>query len=374
MKKRISRVMSNRTVILAIDSGGTKCEMLAVDAATGEVVREVRHQADSLPAACRPKQNFGGAGRTSEVLGYCLDEMLDGLDFQKLLPTGNVSKEMVEKELERHGLTAEDYQPVGEIDGVFYSEAMTWGIAISAGTGTVGMVWPPKEKQADGPLLNGRVADVVQFANSGRLLIDAVGPLLGDWGSAYSIGLDFLRRAYREQESQTEPLAEMQAICAHLDAFSGIERKPDEKKLTDNYRHLSHFIYTYTDRSIIASLSRVCGDCAKNGSELAESVLLSAGSDLAESVIRAAKRSGIAKMDFPVLASGSVLMNDDIVYGAMKERLEREMPQAKLIRAARPQVCGQIVARFMKMDPVNYRIVMLNFFAKYHDYIHNKKS
>ncbi len=124
--------MSNRTVILAIDSGGTKCEMLAVDAATGEVVGEVRHQADSLPPACRPKQNFGGAGRTSEVLGYCLDEMLDGLDFQKLLPTGNVSKEMVGKELERHGLTAEDYQPVGEIDGVFYSEAMTWGIAISA--------------------------------------------------------------------------------------------------------------------------------------------------------------------------------------------------------------------------------------------------
>ena len=368
--------MSNRTVILAIDSGGTKCEMLAVDAATGEIIREVRHQADSLPAACRPKENFGGAGRTAEVLGFCLDEMLDGLDFQKLLPTGNVSKEMVEKELARHGLTIDDYQPVGEIDGVFYSEAMTWGIAISAGTGTVGMVWPPKDKRqtdAAGPLLNGRVADVVQFANKGRLLIDAVGPLLGDWGSAYSIGLDFLRRTYREQESQAEPLAEMQAICAHLDAFSGIERKPDEKKLSDNYRHLSHFIYTYTDRSIIASLSRVCGDCAKAGSELAENVLLSAGSDLAESVIRAAKRSGIAKMDFPVLASGSVLMNDDIVFAAMKERLEREMPQAHLIRAPRPQVCGQVVARFMKLDPVNYRAVMLDFFANYHN-IHNKKS
>ena len=262
--------MSNRTVILAIDSGGTKCEMLAVDAATGEIIREVRHQAGSLPAACRPKENFGGAGRTAEVLGYCLDEMLDGLDFQKLLPAGNISKEMVEKGLARHGLTAEDYQPIGEIDGVFYSQAMTWGIAISAGTGTVGMVWPPEEKQTAGPLLNGRVADVVKFANNGRLLFDAVGPLLGDWGSAYSIGLDFLRRAYREQESQNEPLAEMQAICAHLDAFSGIERKPDEKKLSDNYRYLSHFIYTYTDRSIIASLSRVCGDCAKNGSELAK--------------------------------------------------------------------------------------------------------
>ncbi len=364
--------MSNRTVILAIDSGGTKCEMLAVDAATGEIIREVRHQADSLPAACRPKENFGGAGRTAEVLGYCLDEILEGLDFQKILPTGNVSREMVGKELARHGLTAEDYQPIGEIDGVFYSEAMTWGIAISAGTGTVGMVWPPKEKQSDGPLLNGRVADVVQFSNSGRLLIDAVGPLLGDWGSAYSIGLDFLRRAYREQESQNEPLAEMQAICAHLDAFSGIERKPDEKKLSDNYRYLSHFIYTYTDRSVIASLSRICGDCAKNGSELAKNVLLSAGSDLAESVIRAARRSGIDKMDFPVLASGSVLMNDDMVFAAMKERLEREMPQARLIRARRPQVCGQVVARFMKLDPVNYRAVMLDFFANY-QHIHNKK-
>ena len=51
--------MSNRTVILAIDSGGTKCEMLAVDAATGDIIREVRHQAGSLPAACRPKENFG---------------------------------------------------------------------------------------------------------------------------------------------------------------------------------------------------------------------------------------------------------------------------------------------------------------------------
>jgi LDH2 family malate/lactate/ureidoglycolate dehydrogenase len=42
MKKRISQYMSNRTVILAIDSGGTKCEMLAVDAATGDIIREVR--------------------------------------------------------------------------------------------------------------------------------------------------------------------------------------------------------------------------------------------------------------------------------------------------------------------------------------------
>ena len=363
--------MSNRTVILAIDSGGTKCEILAVDAATGDVIREVRHQADSLPPSCRPKENFGGAGRTAEMLGYCLDEMLDGLEFQKLLPTGNVSKEMVGKELERHGLTAEDYQIVGEIDGVFYSEAMTWGIAISAGTGTVGMVWPPKSGRTDGPLLNGRVADVVKFANDGRLLIDAVGPLLGDWGSAYSIGLNFLRRAYREQESQAEPLADMQAICAHFDTYPGLVRKEGEKKLMDNYRGMSHFVYTYTDRSVIASLSRICGDCAKNGSELAESVLLSAGSDLAESVIRAAKRSGIAKMDFPVLASGSVLMNDDIVFGAMKERLEREMPQANLIRAPRPQVCGQVVARLMKLDPVNYRAVMLDFFANYHN-IHKK--
>jgi hypothetical protein len=78
-------------------------------------------------------------------------------------------------------------------------------------------------------------------------------------------------------------------------------------------------------------------------------------------------------MDFPVLASGSVLMNDDMVFAAMKERLEREMPQAKLIRAPRPQVCGQVVAKFMKLDPVNYRAVMLDFFANYHN-IHNKKS
>ena len=141
----------------------------------------------------------------------------------------------------------------------------------------------------------------------------------------------------------------------------------------DNYREMSHFVYTYTDRSVIASLSRVCGDCAKNGSKLAENVLLSAGSDLAESVIRAAKRSGIAKMDFPVLASGSVLMNDDIVFGAMKERLEREMPQANLIRATRPQVCGQIVARFMKLYPTNYRAFILDFFKNYHK-IHNKKN
>jgi hypothetical protein len=58
----------------------------------------------------------------------------------------------------------------------------------------------------------------------------------------------------------------------------------------------------------------------------------------------------------------------------MKDRLEREMPQARLIRAARPQVCGQVVARFMKLDPENYRAAMLIFFAKYHDHIHNKNS
>ena len=62
----------------------------------------------------------------------------------------------------------------------------------------------------------------------------------------------------------------------------------------------------------------------------------------------------------------------DALFAAMKDRLEREMPQASLIRARRPQVCGQVVARFMKLDPVNYRAVMLDFFANY-QHIHNKK-
>ena len=340
--------MSNTTIILAIDCGGTKCEMLAVDAETAEVIREVRHQADRLPPDCRPKQIFGGIGRTPELLNYCLNEALGDMVFDRLLVTSNVTKETLDDMLAEHGMTAANYLTVGETLSALFSENQTWGIAIAAGTGTVGTAWLPSGES---------------------LLIDGVGPVVGDWGSAYSIGLDFLRRSFRKQSYQHEPLEEMQRICAHCDAFPGTERSEGERPLVENSRRVAQYIYKYTDRSVTASLARICGECAQQGSELAKEVLLKAGNDLAESVLLAANCLGFATMKrFPVVASGSVLRKNDIVFEAMRRRLATEMPQADVIQAQRPQVCGQIVGMLKKLYPPDGGMFINQFFENYHKF------
>ena len=344
--------MQEETIILAIEIGGTKCEILAVDPLTADVVGSVRHQADELPPECRPKQFFGGIGRTEEMRRFCLKELIGTVKPRNVLLATNVVLDGMKGMLEEHGIAIQDSLYVGEIEGAFLSMDMTWGIAMASGTGTVGMVWMP-----DG---------------SSRL-IDGVGPMLGDWGSGYSIGLDFLRRAFREQESQNEPLEEMQRICAHLDCFSGTERKDDERPLGENYRRLGRLVNEYSDRSVIASLSRVCGDCATSGSALAIDVLQKAGRDLAESVIRASRRSGMdAIQGFPMVASGSVLLKNDIVFDAMKKRLEAELPQAKVIRAARPQVCGQVIGMLRKLHPTGGKAVIDHFFESYQKWINSE--
>ena len=350
----------NGTVILAADIGGSKCEILAVDANTGDVIKEIRQQADLLPAECQPKQNFGGAGRSKEMLSYCMGKMLGKLSFSGILPCGNMPREMFFAAIPPNMKMLDDYLHVGEAEGVLCSEDLTWGMILAAGTGTIGMTWLP----------DGRTR-----------LIDAAGPILGDWGSGYYIGHQFLRLSYREQESQIEPLDEMKAICEHLDAYPGIAQKPNEhditaypgyvrkaneQTLTENYNRLNPFVYVHNDRSIIASLSQVCDNCAKKGSTLARRVLQDAADNLAETAIRASKRNGFDKMEsFPLVASGSVLMNNTFVFNIFNKRLEADLPIAKVIRATRPQVCGQIVKRFRSMNLPDYQARMAHFFESY---------
>ena len=344
--------MQEETIILAIEIGGTKCEILAVNPFTGDVVGSVRHQADELPPECRPKQVFGGIGRTEEMRRFCLAELFGTVKQRNVFLATNVMLEEMKGIMDEYGIVIQDALLVGEVNSALFSMDLTWGIALASGTGTVGMVWMP-----DG---------------SSRL-IDGVGPVLGDWGSGYSIGLDFLRRAFREQETQAEPFEEMQRICEHLDRFPGTERKENELPLVENYRRLGQYVYRYSDRSVIASLSRVCGDCAKRGSAMAIEVLLKAGGELAESVIRASRRCGMdAIQSFPMVASGSVLLKNDIVFDAMKKRLEAELPQAKVIRAVRPQVCGQIVGMLRKLHPTGGKAVINHFFESYQKWINSK--
>ena len=328
--------MSDSPLILATDCGGTKCAMLLVEPADGSVVRATWHRVGDLPVGKHPSQIFGGCGRSTEMLDYCLQDMITQLPNRPVMLISNMNSSVIQSKLQASGVTVTSAAGIAEAQCVLLAENLNWGMVLSAGTGFIGTVWMP-----DGT----------------STTIDASGPLIGDWGSAYFIGQTFLRRTYREQEYSRTPLPDMVAICRHLDTF-----RTTEGSFVTNYHALMGFGPLYNDRSVVASLSQVCEQCAREGSRLAHDVLVEAGEEIAISTIRTAKTCGLAELaDAPIIASGSVLRHSDIVHAAWYSRTQEALPKAHLIRAKRPQICGQIISVLRTMNPT----VIQAFFNHY---------
>ncbi len=145
------------------------------------------------------------------------------------------------------------------------------------------------------------------------------GTLLGDEGSAYDIGVESLRAACRAVDGRTLDTRLTERIKAQF----GLEHLRDLTKVVYGPPMLS--------RTQIGALSRLVAEVAETGDEIADEILRTAGHRLADLVPPVVRRIGLDVSDvIPVVASGSVLQHNPVVFEAMAEAVELSYPLANV--------------------------------------------
>jgi glucosamine kinase len=153
------------------------------------------------------------------------------------------------------------------------------------------------------------------------------GPLLGDDGSAYRIGLDALRAFTRAADGYPPPTLLLTAVAKALSL--------------DEPRQLFDAAYDGTlDRIAIARLAPLVADAAAQGDTVAEGIVRAAAEALARLVEVTAHASELRGSDRRVVLSGGVLLAGGLVAARLSSRLGEILPDYPVIRPAVQPVVG----------------------------------
>ncbi len=315
---------SPKRIIIAADFGGTKGDILIVDADSGKLLKRSQNDFMDMPPEIVAKAvaSWSGLGRSVEMGSYCLGQALDGIRPKEAFLVYNGLK-FDRGVLSSLGIELRDKILVIEEDGIMAAEELQEGVCVILGTGATSAVYMKGRKP---------------------FLIDAYGPLCGDWGGGYQIGRNFVRNALREQNFTEDVLSETQEILTFLQSvvtgYDVILSNPLGN--CDATWKIIGILLQRENRSIVAALAKVCDACARKGSRLAIDVLEDAGREAAENVRRGAVHVGIDGMErIPVLASGSVLLHSDFVYDSFRRNVTASLPNAEVWRSRKSQTYGQ---------------------------------
>ena len=319
---------SAKNIIIASDFGGTKGDLLIVNADDGSIIRRVCKTWRDLPKEIisEIQSAKSGIGRTQQMFCYCLDKALDGLNIKDIyfITSGfgfyaNISELL--------GSQPKLKLSMMEAKGVMFAEGYKTGICSLLGTGATGEIF------IDGQSV---------------FLIDSFGLIGGDWGGADNIGFNFIRTVLREQMFMNELMPETNAIVQFIEENVKDAHPIDRSKPLDSPRATRWIVTVITTHgnniSLVSSFSELCDSCARNGSKIAKNVLETAGREIAENIFRGAVFTKVDKMDeLPIVVSGSVFMHSDFVFESFLNSLSPRLPNAKIIRSFKPQTYGHVI-------------------------------
>jgi glucosamine kinase len=176
-------------------------------------------------------------------------------------------------------------------------------------------------------VIAGTGSNVVGRCLSGRLMsAGGWGPMLGDEGSGYWIGLEAVRAGLRARDRGIE-------TCLLREIMNFWELGEPETGLGLLVAKANH-----RPRPDFAELAAVVANCADSGDELATGVLERAGEELAGQVrlvMSKMKAGGCGATESARVAfTGSVLGKIARVRGAMEEHLHAAIPEAEVAQQA----------------------------------------
>lgn len=290
--------------ILAIDSGGTKCDAL-LTRDDGALLGWSRVNWDD-PESGRSSH---GSGRSRASVVRAIRQVMQGATCDELHISAVAHRAHFMSEACALVTRRIHTYSVNECDPAFALSGSDHGIVVLAGTG--GAVY--------GHAMDGRQAQ-----------LDGLGPLLGDYGSGYQIGQLALRAVARAGWHPRHATSLTLAIHQAL----GIT---DERYSRD---YLVQFMLGERDRAEVAALARLVDREAVAGDAIAIDILREAAAAMAESVFDLAERLDLRGQAFPLIASGSIAMRSTIFWEHLCARVLAFAPAAQPMRPLLPPVVG----------------------------------
>lgn len=164
------------------------------------------------------------------------------------------------------------------------------------------------------------------------------GALLGDEGSAYSIGLAGIRRALLADEGRCAPTVLVESVCRYFDV-------PTPRWVIGKLRVLK--------QALTAGFAPEVSKAAQAGDAVAIEVMQSAGADLGELAAFTAGKVFEREDEFPVVLAGGVFAAGELVIDPIRRILRQKFPNARIVIATmRP---GEAVARLTMRHPERCR-------------------
>lgn len=302
--------------VLAIDSGGTKCHAILVRD-DGQLLGWGR----SHPAKGRVDYATYGGGRSHRVMLYTIKEALGSAVYDELhigavgqFPAEFLFKNRRPMRLQVHQIT----EPMA----AFRLVGITYGVCTLAGTGA---------------FVHGRTRD-------GRFRhLDGLGPLLGDHGGGYAIGLRAIQAAAK---SGWHPRHRVTFANEIFDACGGHRNDPYGQSLIE-YMTLPH------DRSEIARFARLVSEAAAGGDGVAIGILREAASALAATVYDLVDQLQMAAEDYALVGTGGVITGSDLYWNHLCKEVKAFAPRFQPLRSDLPAVAGVALATLGRMAEVD---------------------
>jgi len=292
--------------VLAVDSGGTKCDaLLARD--DGAILRWNR-VTWSDPAS---RRTVVGGGRSLSAITTAIRQTLGDLMCRELHVAG-VSHlfDHVLDLCRRHAAIIKAYH-MHEGDPSFAQCDQTYGIVAVAGTGAT---------------IQARTRDGRQFR------LDGLGPYLGDYGGAFYIGMQAVRAAGRFDWAPRYHTSLAEPVYAALGLLNGGPPQPHDL--------LVYMIKPPTDRAVIASLARIVDEQARAGDAVARDILHDAATAMAETILCVAERAGFLSESCPLIGHGSVAQRSAIFWEHLCARVLAYAPNITPMLPPFPPVVG----------------------------------
>ncbi|HBG00193.1 MAG TPA: hypothetical protein DDW87_01275, partial [Firmicutes bacterium] len=172
------------------------------------------------------------------------------------------------------------------------------------------------------------------------------GPLLGDEGSGYWIGLEALK-AVTLAADKRGPESLLQEIFRRALRYSFDEE-------------LRRFVYKKSlNRQRIAGLTILVAQAARDGDAVARSILVQAGQKLSELAVNLASRLEFDGDELAVSLLGGVARKDSLVIASFQEAIKQAIPGANYVVPRLEPWAGAVL---LAMEMMSYD-VSTNLFA-----------
>lgn len=313
---------------LGIDAGGTKCEALLVSA-DGQVRGWGSQRTPGISG--RSRASIIGAVQQTLATLHGRDlvihaAIIGGEDFDTLQPSPAASFGRVvttagamSELIARTGISRlESVMGSSETDSALALHGQSWGVVALAGTGAFVHV-----RSADGRSRH----------------LDGMGPVLGDHGGAYQIGL----RAFREAARAHWHPRRATELRARVFAALRLDGVTEAVRFSLN----SH------DRSVFAALAAEVDAAARNGDAIARRILEDAADELAATVRDAVESTGTAEADCALIGIGSVATRSAVFWDRLCHSVRGFAPHLRPLADTRPPAIGVLahcLGRRAKLD------------------------